>query len=346
MSSDADYGLETFVQRFLASQGAVIEKRGPGLDVLAPQKLTRSIGIPEFCSLAIGTEAREGFAIHYGSALLEKMANAACETIPLTIMRLSFHYIKSQGFDRLIDVLFRFRGALVRVENTAEVQTEYIVLTCRYLAQSDEQKEGLVSLGYNLETGAPVGNLQTLLDVMEKDVETGSSRLMLEEEKIGHIIQWVKGRAPKLLEQEIQSFRDSMNRRFQRDVINLEEYYRDLDAEMTQALMRPGLSEQLIQERKDKIALIPQELAKKKDDLFKKYSIKIKLRLSGALLIRTPAVKLFCRATIGRRPKNLTLSYNPIDKSLDPLVCTNCGEGSYQIAFNGQLDPICPVCVS
>lgn len=346
MSSDADHGLETFVQRFLVSQGAVIEKRGPGLDVLAPRKLARRIGIPDFCSLTIGTEAREGFAVHYGSPLLENMADAACETIPLTIVRLAFHYIKSQGFDRLLEDLFRFRGALVRVENTAEVQTEYLILTCRYLAHSDEQKEGLVSLAYNLETGAPAGNLDAQLDIIEKDFETGALRLISDEEKIGRIIQWVKGRAPKLLEQEIQPFRDSMNRRFQRDVINLQEYYRDLNAEMAQALMRPGLSEQLIQERKDKIALIPQELAKKKDDLFKKYSIKIKLRLSGAMLIRTPAVKLFCRATIGRRPKNLTLTYNPIDKSLDPLVCANCGDGSYQIAFNDQLDPICPACGS
>ena len=43
------------------------------------------------------------------------------------------------------------------------------------------------------------------------------------------------------------------------------------------------------------------------------------------MLIRTPAVKLFCQATIGRSRKPFTLFYNPIDKSLDPLVCNGCG---------------------
>ena len=113
-------------------------------------------------------------------------------------------------------------------------------------------------------------------------------------------------RAPRILEAQIEPFRDSMNRRFRRDVNNLEEYYAELKQEMTENLTRSGLSEQLVQERKEKIDLIPDELAKKKDDLFKKYSIKVKLELSGAMLIRTPAVKLFCQATIGRRKKPIT----------------------------------------
>jgi hypothetical protein len=69
------------------------------------------------------------------------------------------------------------------------------------------------------------------------------------------------------------------------------------------------------------------------------------------MLIRTPAVKLFCQATIGRRKKPLTLLYNPINKSLDPLVCQGCGDGTYQIHFCDELHllcsqyrPSCPVC--
>ena len=63
---------------------------------------------------------------------------------------------------------FAFRGAVVDVVNTAEVLTEYLLLTCRFLAQSDEQKEGLVSLAFNLETGAPVGHIETMLDTIDK----------------------------------------------------------------------------------------------------------------------------------------------------------------------------------
>ena len=55
-----------------------------------------------------------------------------------------------------------------------------------------------------------------------------------------------------------------MNRKFRRDVRNLEEYYRSLEQEMQQSLVRSGLSDQLVQDRRAKIALIPEELARKK----------------------------------------------------------------------------------
>jgi hypothetical protein len=345
MSSDSNQTLEVFIHRFFACQGAVVEKRAMGLDVLVPGKLARRIGIPEYCHLSVDGESKESLNVNYGSPLLEKITQAAGQRIPLSVVRLRFHYLKSQGFDRLIRNWFSFQGAIVRVDNTAEVFTEYLLLTCRYLAQSDEQKEGLLPLAFNLETGAPVGNLEAMLDTTEKEFAPGGPCSPFEAEKIDAITTWVNRQAPKWVEVQIQPFRDSMNRRFKRDVANLEAYYTELKQEMTDNLRRSGLSKQLIEERKEKIALIPEEMAKKKDDLFKKYSIRIKIELSGAMLIRTPAVKLFCKATIGRRHKPFSLLYNPIDKSLDPLVCDGCGQAATAIHFCDRLHVLCSGCV-
>jgi hypothetical protein len=344
MSSDPDRSLEVFVERFFASQGAVVEKKGVHLEVLAPRQLARRIGIPDHCHLTIGSEAAEGYGIHYGSPLLEKITQAAGDPTPLTVVRLRFHYLKSQGFDRLVKERFTFKGAIVRVENSAEILTEYLLLTCRYLAQSDEQKEGLLPMAFNLETGVRAGDLAAMLDSAEKAFEPAGPCSVLEAQKIDTILQWVRQQAPQLVAAQIQPFRDSMNRRFNRDVANLEAYYAELKQEMTENLSRSGLSDRLIQERKQKIALIPDEMAKKRDDLFKKYSIKVTIELGGAMLIRTPAVKLFCKATIGRRKKPLTIFYNPIDKSLDPLVCDGCGGGSLNLDFCDKLHLLCPRC--
>lgn len=176
------------------------------------------------------------------------------------------HYIKSQGFDRLIQELFTIPEAVLQVQSTAVVQTEYLLLTCRYLAQSDEQKERLLPLAFNLETGAPVDIYGVELDAAEKEFQNADAGEMFSEEKIRQIIQWVQRRAPVILDAQFQSFRDSMNRRFRRDVVNLEEYYAELKQKMVEKAARPGISDQLIQEREDKIALIPEELQKKKDE--------------------------------------------------------------------------------
>jgi hypothetical protein len=344
MSSDPNVNLESFVARFFSSQGADVEKRGGSLDVLSPPELARRIGIPEFCNLRVGDAGGEGHAVHYGSPLLEKIAEAACETVPLALVNLSFHYIKSEGFGRLMAESFTLNGALARVETTAAQRAEYLLLVCRYLAQSDEQKEGLLPLAFNLETGAPVGNLEALLTTADKRFEPAGSIAAFGGEKVRKIIRWARGRAADLLADEIEPFRESMNRRFRRDVANLEAYYAELKREMTESLGRSGLSEQLIRERKEKIALIPDEMAKKREDLFNKYSIRVKLELSGAMLIRTPAVNLRCMATVGRRKRPFSLLYNPIDKSLDPLVCAGCGQGTYQVHFCDNLHLLCPRC--
>ena len=54
--------------------------------------------------------------------------------------------------------------------------------------------------------------------------------------------------------EEIVPFQESMNRRFKRDVANLGEYYASLKEEMEKSLERPGLSDQLIKDRQEKIA--------------------------------------------------------------------------------------------
>jgi hypothetical protein len=344
MSSDLNLGLESFVKRFFISQGADVDQRGGRLDVLAPGELAGRIGIPAFCSLTIGDADPSGFGIHYGSPLLEKIAEAAGDAMPLTVIRLVFHYLKSQGFDRLVDDLFAFHGAVVKVTGCAAVNTEYLLLNCRFLAQSDEQKEGLFPLTFNLDTGAPIIDITADLEATEKAFLTGAEAGDLSPEASCRVALWVQQQAPHALHDQLAPFQESMNRRFRRDVANLEAYYADLEQEMRAKLKRPGQSDQLVRDRTEKIDLIPSELAKKKDDLYKKYSIKVDLGLVGALLVRTPAVKLFGEATVGRRKKPLSLLYNPINKSIDPLVCAGCGGGMRHIHFCDHLHPLCSGC--
>jgi uncharacterized small protein (DUF1192 family) len=344
MNSDASRDLEGFVERFFTSRGAVVERHAAGLEVLAPSELAERIGIPNHCHLTVDEASPVSLGVNYGSPLLEKITQTAGEPIPLSVVQLAFHYLKRQGFDRLVNDGFTFHGAVVQVDRTAEVVAEYLLLNCRFLAQSDEQKEGLIPLAFNLATGARVGDLEAMLDTVEKRFESGGHCDALDAGKIDAVVQWVQRQAPALIAARIQPFRDSMNRRFSRDVANLEGYYAELKQEMADTLTRSGLSAQLIAERKAKIALLPEEMAKKKNDLFKKYSIKVRLDLCGAMLIRTPAVKLFCKAAVGRRHKAFSLFYNPIDKSLDPLVCDGCGNTATSIRFCNRMHLLCPQC--
>jgi hypothetical protein len=345
MNSENLSDLLLFGRRYLESRGAVIEATPDGFDALLPQGLAESLGIPDYVQFkeARSTESKDEYTLTYGSPLLDKMVELSCDRLPLTCCQLSFHYLKSQGFDRLIQDQFTFRKTLCRVTSTAAIKTDYLALTCRYVARSDEQKEGLVLFSFHLDTGALIP-LQ-----MEKLVGAGAEisplhAFSINKEKWDRIINVLPWVSEPAIEEQIRDFRESMNRRLRRDTKNIEEYYQTLKKEMELSLERAGLSTRLVQERREKIELIPEELAKKKEDLLRKYSIRVKVIPCAALVIRTPAVRVLCDAHVGREKRPLSLTYNPLTKALDPLICQGCSSTTTTVSFCSRHHVLCPQC--
>jgi hypothetical protein len=353
---DSSSELIAFIQRFFERHGAAVEESETGLDVLVPGPLMEQLSVAEFIGLGRGPGPvpasgshpvhKQTFPVAYGSEFLERVLRHACAEVPVACCQLDFTYLKSQGFDALARECFQLRGGLLRVAQWAKVITGYMVLTCRYLAQSDEQKEGLFELNVHLETGAQVPAFSAGLQTASRSFKAGLAEPDRIQDQIRTIFPGLKRAADDAVRRETAAFHESMNRKYRRDVLNLEEYYRSLEKEMQQSLERTGLSDQLVRERLAKIALIPAELARKKDDLFKKYSLRISAAPCAALLVSTPAVKLLLSVAIGRKQKSLSAFYNPVTKTLDPLVCEGCRGSSTVMAFCDQTHLLCRDCAA
>jgi len=351
MKSDVDPMLADFVKRFLETNEAVVEATAEGFEALIPEPLSRRWAVPELLHLTFGPPAAPAsqgpaaVAVSYGSALLDQMLTAACGAVPLTRCRVNFHYLKSAGFQRLIQEQFVLNGATAAVESQADIQTSYLLLTFAYLAQSDEQKQGLIHLGFNLETGVSVAGLEDCLPRLERVPDAAGGDLALEQTLVEKLCLRAEREIRPVMAAALESFEARMNRRFQRDAASLDEYYAALGQEMSAGLDRTGLSEQIRRERSDKIALLPAELARNRDDLFKKYSIRTTLRLCAGILVRTPAVKLLTRFQVGKAQKTHALIYNPITRVLDPMGCALCGASTYRPFFVRTPEVRCPECV-
>ena len=346
MNSESNKELEEFAYRFLENQGAVLERNERGFEVLMPENLSEVLGTSEHININTGSDPEtEGtYYINYSSSLLEKMVDAVCcGDVPLLACQLQFDYLKREGFDRLIKEQFFFSKSVGKTENRAKIKTAYIFLTCRYTAQSDEQKQGVVSLVFNLETGAYVPRMAELLSA------SGTNFIPLQKPvwkdgQLEMVMKCIKEQSKGILMEELNSFYETMTRRFKRDVANLEEYYHALGKEMKKNLERHRLSKELIKERREKIGLLPDELERKRDDLFKKYSIKVNVEPCAVMLINTPAVKVLYNVFIRKTRKNVSLIYNPVTKALDPLVCQGCGKSITNIYFCDHLHLLCSRC--
>ena len=347
MSFNPDEELERFAIQFLEQHGAVLERRAGVIETLMPKELARLLGTKEHTVLRYDPQyvGEGGVSLSYGSVFLEKMLATFCAQVPLATCRLEFAYLKNQGFERQIKENFRFHKALCSVDSSAPVRTDYLLISICYTAQSDEQVQSLMDVAFSLETGVQIPGMPEKLT--QADRHFGGSRIPpLGPAATGELSKAVQRWMSDAIHVELRNFKERMMRRYSRDATNLEEYYAALKAEMTRSLERPGLSEQAQQERKEKIALLPEELQRKKDDLRNKYAIRVKATPAAAMLLRTPAVRLLCRLSVGRRRKDFSLTYNPVTKAIDPLTCRACGRGITSVFFSESLEPRCENCRS
>lgn len=343
-TSNAQKELISFVSRFLENHGSAVEKKEDAWDALLPEDLAKSLETPEHIQFSATGDGKSIHSINFGSSLLDRMIGIACAEAPLLSCKLDFDYLKTQGFDRLVNEQFSLNGAVTSVENWAKINTEYLLVTCRYLAQSDEQKEGLVSVILNLESGAYVPDMLEQLDIVTKNYGVQRVEPSWDQNRIDRIMSLTEKNTAEKINLEIWTFKESMNRRFRRDVLNMEEYYASLRKEMEESLKRPGISQQNIEDRQSKIDLLPDELSRKKDDLFKKYSIKIKIEPAALMWIKTPAVKVLLKTMVGRKRLDMSAIYNPVTKQIDPLVCQGCGKSITSVFFCEHLHALCVSC--
>jgi hypothetical protein len=345
-----------FTARFLKEKGALVEQGYRGINALLPKDLAGRLGTGEYITLT-SLEAQENpdngsggsgspvdeYPIHFGSPLLDRILGVMTENPPLLHTQLLFSYLKSGGFDNLLQEQFEWHKATGSVTSFGQIHTRYLLLNCKYLAQSDEQKEGRFDLAVNLDSGALIPGMTPDFTGIDKEFRKTGTIGMSEnmQTRLNRLVQ-TYGKAA--VDQETNAFKNSMNRRFARDAKNLDQYYLALAQEMEASLERANVSDALKADRKEKIAMIPEELAAKKKDLLNKYRIRITLSLAGAMMVSTPAVKLLFTASVGRNRKNLSMTYNPVTKHIDPLVCDACHQSMYQIAFGKDLCVLCLEC--
>lgn len=339
-----DQELLTFASELLQERGALVESLPEGLAALLPESVAQRVGLPEEARLG-GDDA----PLLYGSPVLDRLIGMATEDIPVVYGSISVPYLKKEGFDKLIGKDIRFADGLARVGARAEARTTYMVLVCHYLAMSDERKEGLVQIGVHEGTGAVVEDLNTLWPAFNPSFFPSGKvpphfPVHLEQAFSGAMRQ-----ARKETEKELSEFLLSMHRRLRRDIDNTREYYEALSSEMAAGLSHPNLTQTQKEERTAKIRELPGEMARKTEDLEQKYQVRVKVTARAALRFLTDVAQITLEFKYRKLGRSLRVSWNPITRSLDPLVCDQC-QATTRLVYPASKDPqiqlLCPDCAT
>ena len=133
-----------------------------GLEVLAPAPVQKTMGWPELARLGFGAERSHGaipiglegdWLERFGTLLGDEGRWSERQVMPAAPFRR--RATRSGVLDRALDLpnaVWRFRGMTATC-------TRCLMLAFRYTAVSDEKREGLIWLGFNLGTGAVISDI-------------------------------------------------------------------------------------------------------------------------------------------------------------------------------------------
>jgi hypothetical protein len=331
--------LRDFAFGMLERHGAVVEVLEPDeLEVLAPEPLRRVMGWPELARLGFGGQRRdqairiglEGDCLDRFGGLLGGHGRWAERQLTLPGRPLN-------DPERVLDRALDLPNAVWRLQDVTATFTRCLMLAFRYTALSDEKRDGLIWLGFNLGTGAAIDDILARLRpiLMQEagwEVPEPAVRAAAGPGWDGALLD---ARLRPLLEhrvrKELEPFLRAMRRRLERDCNRVHAYHDELRAaslKRLSALARSEAEKAQADRRREamRVAAIEREHQSKLDDLRRNYALRVSVEWIQALELYLPVQRL---AVLIRRRKGerlIRLDWHPLARLAEPAPC-DCGPG-------------------
>ena len=337
-----DPELIRFTTNFLEKNGGLVDVHSDHLHALLPSDLAAVLNLPEEVHLGGGNHP-----LLYGSPILDRLVHSATAGIPVAYGAVTIPYIKKAGFDAAIAQDLSVINGKFQIGVRAESRTSYMVIIGRYVALSDERKEGLMRLTFHESSGAIIEGFEDSITDFECTYYRQGSLPPLFSTRIGMSLQTALKSLRHRIEADLAPFVASMRRRLHRDVTNTREYYRSLADEMRGSLAHPNLSDTQRMERQQKIDSLPAEADRKIADLQHKYDTRIQIRACAAERYLVDVAQLIVTILYRKAKRTLPVFYNPVTRRIDPLVCEFCKKTTRHIFLQdgkSSFIMVCPEC--
>jgi hypothetical protein len=328
--------LRDFVAELLERKGAAIEVVHPdGLEVLAPARLQKAMGWPELTRLGFGTERPHGaIAIgldgdwldRFGSLLGDEGRWSEREVRPIADVPAPSD--PEQVLDRALDL----PNAVWRFQGMTATWTRCLLLAFRYTAVSDEKREGLIWLGFNLGTDAVVSDIMARLRPALAQMPDWHAPDPTTRRASGPAWSAVtlEARVRPLLDQQVREslepFVRAMRRRLERDRKRVHAYHDDLCNSSLRRLTALGQGEGDRAEadrRREKLRIeaIEREYRAKLDDLRHNYALRVTVEWVQALDLYVPVQRFDVLIRRRKGERLVRLDWHSLVKTAEPPLC-------------------------
>jgi hypothetical protein len=359
--------LRDFTAEILERRGAAIEAMEPdALEVIAPNPVRDAMGWPELALLCFGPRRPDGaIPIALEGDWLDRLGALLGETGRWAERQVTISSRASVTCDpqRVLEHTLDLPNAVWRFQRVTETVTRCLILTFRYTAISDEKREGLVSLGFNLGTGAVLVDILTRMQrdlAQEAEWQTPSPEIRA---AVGG--GWdgtrLKARVHPLVEAsvkaELEPFLRAMRRRLERDRSRVHDYHDDLRRASLKRLAALGgaTGERAEADRRRetlRVAAVEREYRAKLDDLRHNYALRVTVEWMQALDLYLPVQRLEVLIKRRKGERLIRMDWHPLVRAAEPPPCeAGLGLGRERLVCDESLhltEPLgqapCPSC--
>ena len=335
--------LSDFTAHLLMESGAVVEPSGDGLEVLLPAEVARVLEIPEHAKLSFSGESQGGISLSYDSEVLKKMASLMGDRGRFSTVGLVPSPVRLEKLEDRLGDKVSFHNAAFHVQRKEEQRISYLLGYCKYSARSDDRQEGIIGCLVNEVNLAVQKATPETLELIAHNAEepTGEAK----PESGERVLQALWRAQVKIVKEALRDFLVSVERRMNRDIQRVYDYYQTLIHEHRQLLEKRSAAVDEKEKTLSKIEAIERELKGKMQDLIGKFSLD--LQIEPISFIRIEAMSPIFWLSVKRKKdaRTFPLTYNPILKSLDPLPCEACfyPEKGYYVC-DDRLHIVCRQC--
>jgi hypothetical protein len=328
--------LRDFVAEVLERRGAAVEAVEPeGLEVLAPKPLRAAMGWPELALLGFGAQRPErAIPIGLEGDWLDRFGALLGEQGRWTERQLTLPGLPVVRGDpeRLLDHALDLPNAVWRYHGVTATFTRCLVLAFQYTALSDEKRQGLIWLGFNLATGAFLGDIAARLrQLLAQDTDWQAPESAVRAAAgSGWDGATLQSRVRPLLghrvRQELEPFLRAMRHRLERDRGRVHGYHDDLRRTSLKRLatLASALGEKAEADRRRetlRLAAIEREYRAKLDDLRHNYALRVTVEWVQALELYVPVQRFEVMIRRRKGQRLIRLDWHPLVRLFEPPPC-------------------------
>jgi hypothetical protein len=317
---------QTTIQRFalslLAYKGALVEEGDRSAGVLLGTETASALGMNEYERLVFDPSAETAGALRmdYDAPCFEALGRLTDAMGRFAFVSILAPELRNIDPEKELERTLRLQNGVFRFRDCVQVTQPYFCFFLQYDVLADERSGGVEEVWVNPATNS-MPRMVSLLETEEiRDAAPPAALAALSQDA------WrlaSANAAPSILSR-LAGFLGSLERRRERDLERMRDYYQTVDEEIRRKIARMTSKEDVRQAEIERLAATARAYQARAAELVERYRVQIRVIPIGVLVCEIPAYQIRVQLLRRSARAEMSFSWNPFDRKIEARCCDAC----------------------